>query len=600
MKLNLKSGNENGFVLLSIIMLTVILEGYAATSLVGQLQEIRLARYNQMKSEAMYAAQGVADRGLALLALSIASFSVTDITNNQSYNVTYSDGRTVGSYRIMCVTPDTSLGCSASARENCSLDKCQRYVITDNGVQKTVQDYEIIATANHPDNTGFSSVLPITASSTVHQVAQLKQTSIFSYSIFYNSDLEMLPGPNMIMTGQIHANGDMYLASQTAGNYLRLDSSFVHATGDMYHRRKDNPNAPMPGDVQIRKSGTSGACSSSTCPSMTFDSSSATWAADATTTWNGSVQSSDMGVQFIQPVTIPSIQPSGFYYNNAGLRIENGTVSKRQANGTYADITSDPCMTSVANSGGVTGAVINTNAQFRNVRENASYNVIVTDIDMDRLIRSSCYPSNGLIYATRTNAMPANGQTQATSHGVRLINGSQATPTGTTAGLTMVTNDPLYVKGDLNNPVNPANRRSVALISDALNILSNAWTDANSTNTLANRVATNTTVNAGFVSGVVPTAGSQYSGGLENYPRFLEKWTGITASIGGAFINLWNSSIGTGQWIPTGTSGNSYNAPVRSWAYDSGLQSTPPPFTPIGVEVVTSNWGQEAKELIYL
>ena len=571
-----KNRKDEGFVFVSIILLTAILEGYAATSLIGQLRDIRMAQYNQMKLASMYAAQGAMEQGLARLADRIANFDVASILPDTDYVVNYADGRTTATYRIRCAPPTVA---------STPLANCPVYMLAEGGVNKAAQDFEVVASAANPDNTGMAT----TASSRIHQIAALKQTNIFAYSIFYNSDLEVLPGPNMTMTGQIHANGSIYMGSNAT---LTLDSNYVHATGDIYRHRKDSSQTYGDTAIRIRKDGTSGACGSSTCPYVTFDNMATTNASLSTSTWNGSVQGVGHGVGFVQPVTIPSIQPGGFYYNNAGLRIiydpSTGTqVYQRGAGGSYTNIT-----TSL--NANCPGAV--TQRQFRNNRENSNYDVVVTEVDVSKINGTACstnyFPSNGLIYTSRTDAQPAAGQFSATSHGIRLINGSQATPTGSSTGLTVVSNDPLYVKGDFNT----VNRKSVALISDSMNILSNNWLDSNPNN-LSSRVAANSTVNAGFVSGIVPTAGSQYSGGFENYPRFLENWTNQTVTIGGAFINLWNSSIGNGQWV---YGGNQYTAPNRTWAYDSGLQSSPPPFTPVGVEVTTKTWWQEAKESIYL
>src|SRR6202035_3938522 len=72
-------------------------------------------------------------------------------------------------------------------------------------------------------------------------------------------------------------------------------------------------------------------------------------------------------------------------------------------------------------------------------------------------------------------------------------------------------------------------RAPVSILADAVNILSNNWNDATSGSVPA---ASNTTVNAAIVSGIVPTApvggDGSYSGGAENFPRFLEDWSANT------------------------------------------------------------------------
>ena len=63
-----------------------------------------------------------------------------------------------------------------------------------------------------------------------------------------------------------------------------------------------------------------------------------------------------------------------------------------------------------------------------------------------------------------------------------------------------------------------------------------------------------------------------YSGGLENLPRFHERWKNSSGSkvkcnINGAFINLFQSRQATERWGKSGV----YQPPERSWGYDPGL-----------------------------
>ena len=71
------------------------------------------------------------------------------------------------------------------------------------------------------------------------------------------------------------------------------------------------------------------------------------------------------------------------------------------------------------------------------------------------------------------------------------------------------------------------NREPCAVVADAVMILSNNWRlDSNSTKDVSLRVATNTTVNTAIIAGIVPsgTSNGNYSGGAENFPRFMEDW----------------------------------------------------------------------------
>jgi hypothetical protein len=87
----------------------------------------------------------------------------------------------------------------------------------------------------------------------------------------------------------------------------------------------------------------------------------------------------------------------------------------------------------------------------------------------------------------------------------------------------------------------------------------------------------NTAIVAGFLpSGWVdPKTGAQYgySGGLNNFPRFLEDWTGKTFTYTGSMIELFTSQIATGQW----DTGAIYQPPIRVWNFDSNFVGKPPP-----------------------
>src|SRR5206468_3418942 len=66
------------------------------------------------------------------------------------------------------------------------------------------------------------------------------------------------------------------------------------------------------------------------------------------------------------------------------------------------------------------------------------------------------------------------------------------------------------------------NRAASAVAGDAINVLSNAWNDANSLLDQSSRTASSTTINTVMVAGNVPTTKSSYSGGVENFTRFHE------------------------------------------------------------------------------
>ena len=165
-------------------------------------------------------------------------------------------------------------------------------------------------------------------------------------------------------------------------------------------------------------------------------------------------------------------------------------------------------------------------------------------------------------------------------------------------GLTVTTPNPLYVKGHFNAPsahlgtTNTTSTLPAALIGDSINVLSVNWNDANSTLALGSRDADDTTINAAFLGGIVASNGSYYSDGVENFPRFLETWSGETFTYNGSMVVMFYSQISTGPWLGTGTGYNVYDAPTRNWAFDLNFLNPTklPPGTPELRKLVRGQW----------
>jgi hypothetical protein len=107
-----------------------------------------------------------------------------------------------------------------------------------------------------------------------------------------------------------------------------------------------------------------------------------------------------------------------------------------------------------------------------------------------------------------------------------------------------------------------------------------------STNGARNRinVPSNTSVYAILVSGIVPSRNTQDGGGLINFTRVIENWSGKTLTIIGSLVQL-NFSTYTGifdqdSWEPrtlvSGEQLNYYYPPNRNFGFDVGLLYAPP------------------------
>jgi len=120
-------------------------------------------------------------------------------------------------------------------------------------------------------------------------------------------------------------------------------------------------------------------------------------------------------------------------------------------------------------------------------------------------------------------------------------------------------------------------------MGDAIVVLSANWND--SVTNLAPNASANTTVNAAFLGGIVPTTGASYSGGVENFPRFLETWGGSRNFwYNGSMVALFPSRVATAPW-DNGVS--YYSPPVRRWTFDRNFTTEAglPPNTPESREI---------------
>ncbi len=188
-------------------------------------------------------------------------------------------------------------------------------------------------------------------------------------------------------------------------------------------------------------------------------------------------------------------------------------------------------------------------------------------------------PTNGfMIYASRSpNAAFQNDADPLQGIRLRAIGG--ASIPRVIRNTTFATDNPLYIQGDFNT----SNKVGVALIADAINVLSNGWNNTKSCGGGTPNTWSETSVNAAFITGNSATV-ANFAGGAINYPRFHEWWRSTAFNYRGAFVNLWTSKQATGDWC---LGGDCYSAPIRNWGWETnfGNPSFWPPFIPSVYEV---------------
>lgn len=540
--------NHNGQVLIMGYLVVAALLLLAGALVNKITNESLIVDRQRLEGEVFYLAEGGIEDAISKFLYGIANFQISTNPLPSQYPAT---GTVSSNY-----TPSTAFPAGATVTSVINEAEYGMRTITDpDGSQIFVKNYIVSSSCTHPLNNGITI--------TLHQSFTLRLIYAFQHAVFYNDDLEILSGPNMNFTGRIHGNKDIYLNSRST---LKIDSEYLHSAGNIYNKRKDDPGDSMGGEVDIKKSGTGAFFEMDG-----LDSDSSDWQAESQSRWNGTVKSSVHGVTKLTTPAVGSIQPGGYYASQANIIIENEAIT--QGGLVLTEGVDIPIGT------------VTIDSDFYNNREGK--NVRMTNVDLKKLAGYATadpegnpgfpnhLPSNGLLYVTR-NTFGVNEQP-----GVRLINGVKIYRN---SGLTVVSNDPIYIQGDYNN----INKKPASVICDAVNILSNGWDDVNSAQGLGSRLASATTVNTAFIAGVDNTSTGHYNGGLENYPRLHEKWSGNELKIRGAFIELWNSQIAQGGWI---YGSPQYEAPNRNWDYDTSFSSSNmPPFTPWAVEARKGAW----------
>lgn len=186
--------------------------------------------------------------------------------------------------------------------------------------------------------------------------------------------------------------------------------------------------------------------------------------------------------------------------------------------------------------------------------------------------------------------------------GVKLTNGDvipnpSFAHSNDTYGMSLATNQMLYVEGNYNadgdrntgsptKPDDPDNfskeghEAPAALIADSITFLSVNWQDDKSNKSMSERKADSTEVSAAILTGLVPSGedgSKRYSGGVENFPRFLENWGGQSLRIRGSMVALFESEVATRGW----GYGDVYRPPNRDWGFHSKFgEGYLPPGTP--------------------
>jgi type IV pilus assembly PilX-like protein len=197
---------------------------------------------------------------------------------------------------------------------------------------------------------------------------------------------------------------------------------------------------------------------------------------------------------------------------------------------------------------------------------------------------------------------------------------------GVNCGLTIASENPVYVQGDFNN--NPTTDATFAtpgtdahvgtsIVADAITALSDNWNDVNSFISpyhWGGRAAVATTYRFAFMAGegvpfVQPTRANDVAegtdGGVHNLLRYIERWntatdlpftansaTSVPSYYLGSMVSTYYDHQAVGIWKCC--NGSVYDPPQRNYAFDQDFQTPAklPPLTPMLRDINTIGYTQ--------
>jgi hypothetical protein len=594
-----------GFALIStLMMLAVMTLLYGAYQLITQV-ELATTRSTKESVSGFYAAEAGLNIRAANIRTTFVGFNTPTGTSPNEANAC--EGANDGDGDFQCLTE--SLG---------SRD-VDTYVLEAPDNPQTIQippgeQYQNLNAQEYRYTAVSQSKGPLGGTEAILELRfRSRLVPLFQFAAFYDKDLEILPGPAMVLAGPVHTNGDLYLNANTS---MQINGQ-VSTANNLYRGRKDNTNTPNCNSTPVQIYDPVALRSLyPACPTRRLIT-----PADAVP-YNKMIQLD------VEPVTVPGPEvfdptTGAIYWDRADLRLVLNLTNTGALNTTNAPTgievrdsanALDSAATNAlhACAGSISGrpiGALNVNpanlALASSPAQPAMYNrreakwLRLLDVDMQALLNclhSTNWFASGKLLSDQTEGglvfhFSVSGPLSAVvnNYGFRVRNASNLRSSigGAPAprGLTIVSNQAAYTLGHYNS----VNKIPAAIMADTLNVLSGNWLDTNSAAAIGSRLATPTTMNAAILSGTDTSGGvegsggqnSSYNGGLENQPRFHEDWnyggTVRTFTYRGSWVSLNRPRYSNGAW-----SAQSYDPPRRDWNYDTSFNSAAnlPPITP--------------------
>lgn len=481
------------------------------------------------------------------------------------------------------------------------------------------------------------------------RTVQVELVPVYQYAIFYENTLELDAGQRIDVVGKVHANGDFYLTTSSEAWYHKAITVANRFYAGIYAPSNGRGNTSSNNINVTTNNGAGGwerVQGTEASSTQWLDSRYGNWASEALDKFNGYIKDRTHGVMPVQ-LPLPSEYSPRVIIEPADANDSPAVANQKFANFAALKITGDPRNASsitvrdaagnivpktYVDAGGTTRTWVTTTSIY-NGREMKMVDII--DVDAGRLREAVNLGridiGNGVVYVQPTQ--PTGSTANSRQSAARLSN-ARLLPSDPYDSFSFVSNAPVYTKGDVNKPANASDRKMVLIAGDSINVLSNNFKDtdydAGSTNVPANSAfpiaststgnngpnvgALPTETNAIFMGGNTPSDGSppasagsysyygRYSGGAENYFRYLESWGSSNPhTFNGTIMNLWQSEIAWKSWDKNATMGQQssgyYGPPRRIWSWDATFATKfPPPHWPTFWIFNTVDWQIQTPE----
>ncbi len=321
------------------------------------------------------------------------------------------------------------------------------------GLQGYVSTYTVVSHASENDS-------PQQVNAGVLQQLQLTGIPIFQFMMYSSDDMEISCGQPFTVMGRVHSNGALYVEPDST---LTFVSGVTAVTGILDQRE--------PLDTRGTPAGLQSLVYEDLDPEAVLANS------DFLTLPIGTSNSPTAIREIIEPPP-PGEDPTSplgllRYYNECDMLVVVSNNSVVLRSGSIID----------TNAGDINLLVSTTNS-FIDDREGKT--VAPIDLNVGNLAiwsqtNNRILNLSSVYIVDNRNNLPAN-----TLEAVRVTNGTNLPPNG----LTVATARPLYVLGDYNQysltnmgTTNTSTTRPASLVADAITILSDNWSDANSSGT---------------------------------------------------------------------------------------------------------------------